>query len=130
MSLLISINSCYRSCCHCWLWSISTFCNILNYAVQSLMSKYAVMSCKIMILSSSSFYILQRRRSAWLLWIPFIEVFHNISHIHKVTYVISDLILWMFQQIAFLLDLKLYSVISLSCVQNVINFSLFIALDN
>ena len=136
MSLLILINSRYRPCCHhdlcyhCWLWSISTSYNILNYAVKSFMLKYAVMGLKIMILSPSSFCILQRRRSAWLMWILLIEILHNISCFHKVTYIILSFILWMSQWISFLLNLKLYSVISLSCIQNVINFLLFIVLNN
>ena len=136
MFLLIFINSCYRPYCHhdfcycCWLQSISTFYNMLNYAVKSLMLKYAVINLKIMILFSSSFCILWRQHSVWLLWILLIEILHNISYFHKVAYIVLSFILWMFQWISFLLDLKLYSAISLSYIQNIINFLLFIVLNN
>ena len=136
MSLLIFINSHYRPCCHhdlcycCWLWLISIFCNILNYAVKSLMLKYAVIDLKIMILFFSSFCILWRQCSAWLLWILFVEILHNISYLWKVAYIVLSFILQMFQQVSFLLNLKLYSAIPLSCIQNVINFLLFITLNN
>ena len=155
MSLLIPINSRYRPCCYhnpcccCWLRSISTSCNmlnyavkslmskyaviglrIMNYAVKSLMSKYAVMSLEIMILPPSSFCILQRRHPAWLLWILLIEILHNISYFCKVAHIILSFILWMSQRVFFSLDLKLHSAIPLPYIQNVINFPLFIALDN
>ena len=136
MFLLIFINSRYRPYCHydpcyhCWLWLISTSYNMLNYAVKSFMSKYAVMSLRIITLFLSSFCILWRRHSAWLSWKLLIEILHNIFYFRKVAYIILSFILWMFQQVSFLLNLKLYSVISLSYIQNVINFLLFIIFDN
>ena len=70
MFLLIPISSCYSliiisaASNHYWLWSICTACNMLNYAVKSLMSKYAVIDHRIMILSPSLFCILWRQYSA------------------------------------------------------------------